>query len=63
MNRYFFAAMVFIVGGIALGHRIGDGVLSIAIGIGVACTVVGLFDLYGRKRAGTSDSGGLGKKI
>jgi hypothetical protein len=24
--------------GIALGHRIGDGVLSIAVGIGVACT-------------------------
>jgi hypothetical protein len=49
MNRFFIAALAFILVGTALRNQIGDGVLSIAIGVGVAFTIVGLFQTYGRK--------------
>jgi len=56
MNRYFLVALILIVGAMALGDLINDGVLSITIGIGVAFTIVGLFQLYGKKRNSPSKS-------
>lgn len=48
MNRYFFLALVLIVVAMALGDRINDTVLSIAIGLGVAFAAVGLFQKFGK---------------
>jgi hypothetical protein len=51
MNRFFIAALVLLVGSTALRNQIGDGPLSIGIGLGVACVLVGLFEMYGKKKA------------